>query len=153
MCYGKSHSIGNGMKTTNASCHHRAYSICASLIPVLDRRRDLARRGPSNSGFVQRISAEQAQIESRLVDLVGVEALRSTLQGTSINSDGVEDMIVDGPRPISAKQRVLDQFVCAFSHPRIILMLRLLGFNRLHEHPIRLLAFLHMKRQGLSKRP
>ena len=65
--------------------------------------------------YVQRINAEQVAIERRLVEL-GVEDIRKMLHDTDLNQD--EQMNVDGshqqtePRPISAKQRALEKFVC-----------------------------------------
>lgn len=71
--------------------------------------------GPSTSTYVQRINAEQAAIESRLVEL-GVEDIQKMLSDTSLNVD--EQMNIDGqpqpqsnPRPISAKQRALEKYV------------------------------------------
>ncbi len=81
-------------------------------------------RAPSTSTYVQRISAEQAQIEERLAEL-GVDVIQKMMHRTTIK-DEAEDMNVDsepqlqqvqqpqpsaGPRPISAKQRALQKFV------------------------------------------
>lgn len=74
--------------------------------------------GPSTSTYVQRINAEQAAIESRLVEL-GVDDIQTMLRDTTLNED--DPMHVDGqpqpqpnPRPISAKQRALEKYVRAF---------------------------------------
>ncbi|EIN10559.1 hypothetical protein PUNSTDRAFT_132647 [Punctularia strigosozonata HHB-11173 SS5] len=69
---------------------------------------------PSSSTYVQRISAEQARIEARLVELVGVDEIRRGLQNTTIDSEG--KMSVDSqsqstmPRAIGAKQRALARY-------------------------------------------
>ncbi|KIP12657.1 hypothetical protein PHLGIDRAFT_97222 [Phlebiopsis gigantea 11061_1 CR5-6] len=74
----------------------------------------LEEAGPSTSTYVQRINAEQAAIESRLVEL-GVDDIQKMLSDTNLNVD--EQMNVDGqslppnnPRPISAKQRALEKY-------------------------------------------
>lgn len=65
--------------------------------------------------YVQRINAEQATIERRLVEL-GVDDIQKMLHDTTLNEN--DQMKVDGPqqqtstpRPISAKQRALEKFV------------------------------------------
>jgi hypothetical protein len=64
---------------------------------------------------VERISAEQAAIEARLVELVGVESIQVGLKHTKIS--GEEDMNVDQPfeppvsRTIEAKRKALSRFV------------------------------------------
>jgi hypothetical protein len=112
--------LGNDTRTTSVSFCRRAHVPSSYRIHARSCRYLLFRSGPSSSGFVQRISLEQAEIQSRLVDLVGVEGLRSTLQGTHLDADGSSSMMVDGPKPISAKQRALEQFVC-HTGSRIIL--------------------------------
>ncbi|KAG1755825.1 hypothetical protein EDB19DRAFT_1902008 [Suillus lakei] len=63
------------------------------------------------SALGQRLSAEQASIESRLLELEGVEEIRNGLKKTNINAD--EIMIVDQPRVprvIDAKHRALSRY-------------------------------------------
>ncbi|KAF9222105.1 hypothetical protein BS17DRAFT_784424 [Gyrodon lividus] len=65
----------------------------------------------STSALVQRLSAEQTAIESRLLELEGIEEIRNSLKKTNINSD--EIMNVDEqpePRVIDAKQRALSRY-------------------------------------------
>jgi len=76
--------------------------------------RILGEQTASTSAYAQRISSEQAAIESRLTELVGVEAIRNQLQQTKIEDD--EDMKVDSTpqipqyQGIDAKRRVLAKF-------------------------------------------
>ena len=78
-------------------------------------------RGASTSTYVDRVLGEQAAIESRLVELVGVEVISSGLKDATIKSE--EHMKVDVPpeppvsRAIAAKQRALSRFVCFGSKP------------------------------------
>lgn len=63
------------------------------------------------SALGQRLSAEQAAIESRLLELEGIEEIRNGLKKTNINAD--EIMIVDQPRMprvIDAKHRALSRY-------------------------------------------
>ena len=59
---------------------------------------------------------EQAAIESRLVELEGVESIRTTLRNTHIK--GENDMNIDTPpeppvsRAIEAKRKALSLYVC-----------------------------------------
>ncbi|KAF9247177.1 hypothetical protein BU15DRAFT_38432 [Melanogaster broomeanus] len=65
----------------------------------------------STSALVQRLSAEQSAIQSRLLELEGIEEIRNGLKKTNINSD--EIMNVDQqrePRVIDAKQRALSRY-------------------------------------------
>lgn len=58
------------------------------------------------------MAAEQAQIESRLVELVGMENLQTKMQQTSIQDE--DPMKVDSVpqyRAIGAKQRALAKYV------------------------------------------
>ncbi|TFK29360.1 hypothetical protein FA15DRAFT_664301 [Coprinopsis marcescibilis] len=76
--------------------------------------RILASPGASTSTYVQRVSNEQAAIESRLLDLDGIEKLGATLKRTQIK--GEADMEVDGAeelpvnRTIEAKRKALAQY-------------------------------------------
>lgn len=78
----------------------------------------MLRRTPSTSTYVQRISAEQAAIEDRLVEL-GVDNIQQMLNKTNLDASPEDKMNVDqpqpqqqeGPRPIGAKQRALAKFV------------------------------------------
>jgi hypothetical protein len=70
--------------------------------------------------YVQRITAQQAAIERRLVEL-GVDDIQKKLHNTNLNID--EQMNVDTPsnppqepRPIGAKQRALAKYVRMPSH-------------------------------------
>lgn len=75
-------------------------------------------RGASTSTYVQRVSAEQMAIESRLIELDGVEKINTGLKNTRLNEEG--DMIVDLPleqpssRTLDAKRKALSMFVCGF---------------------------------------
>ncbi|GBE79753.1 predicted protein [Sparassis crispa] len=74
----------------------------------------LAEPTASSSTYAQRMNAEQAAIEARLVELVGVQAIQDRLQRTKIEDDP-EPMTIDASaqrptptyRPITAKQRAL----------------------------------------------
>lgn len=63
------------------------------------------------------MAEEQAQIESRLVELVGVEEIQNQLEGTQLNDPDVKmNVEVESPplpqyKAISAKQRALAKFV------------------------------------------
>ncbi|KAH7887860.1 hypothetical protein F5I97DRAFT_1952125 [Phlebopus sp. FC_14] len=71
----------------------------------------LSSSSASTSALVQRLSMEQTAIESRLVELEGVEEIRKGLRNTNINAD--EIMNVDeqpAPRVIEAKRRALSRY-------------------------------------------
>jgi len=69
----------------------------------------------STSAYVVRISAEQAAVEARLVELDGMETIQTGLKNTRIR--GEDDMVVDTPpepptsRTIEAKRKALSRFV------------------------------------------
>ena len=73
----------------------------------------------TTSTYVERISAEQAAVEARLIELDGMETIQTGLKNTSIR--GEDDMIVDSPpepptsRTIEAKRKALSRFVCLVS--------------------------------------
>lgn len=75
-------------------------------------------RGASTSTYVQRVLAEQAAVESRLLELDGMEAINVGLKNTKIR--GENDMVIDSPpepptsRTLEAKRKALAQFVCNF---------------------------------------
>lgn len=78
----------------------------------------LATPAPSTSTYVPRIMAEQARIESQLLELEGMQDIQVGLELTRIGEDD-EQMRVDvapeqQPRPIEAKLRALDKFGNAF---------------------------------------
>ncbi|KAF4619968.1 hypothetical protein D9613_005359 [Agrocybe pediades] len=68
----------------------------------------------STSTYAQRVLAEQAAVESRLVELSGMEAINTGLRRTAIRNE--EDMPVEVPpephisRTIEAKRKALSQF-------------------------------------------
>ncbi|KAF8914051.1 hypothetical protein CPB84DRAFT_1758253 [Gymnopilus junonius] len=68
----------------------------------------------STSTYAQRVLTEQAAIESRLVELDGMEVINKGLRRTTIRGEG--DMSVDGPpepptsRTLEAKRKALSQF-------------------------------------------
>ncbi|KIO12837.1 hypothetical protein M404DRAFT_124795 [Pisolithus tinctorius Marx 270] len=65
----------------------------------------------STSALVQRLSAEQQAISSRLLELEGIEHIRNGIKNTNINAD--EKMNLDpqsSPRIIGAKQRALSRY-------------------------------------------
>ncbi|KZV69852.1 hypothetical protein PENSPDRAFT_651991 [Peniophora sp. CONT] len=67
--------------------------------------RILAQPAPSTSTYVPRLQAEQAKIESRLIDLEGVKEIQTTLQKTTLKD---EDMSVDGPSGDAPQYRAID---------------------------------------------
>jgi hypothetical protein len=72
------------------------------------------KRAASTSALIQRVSAEQAAIEARLLELEGMENIQTRLKNTKIG--GEHDMNVDEPehpisRAIDAKRRVLSKYV------------------------------------------
>lgn len=69
--------------------------------------------------YVQRVAADQAAIERRLVEL-GVDDIQAMLRDTTLNEpdapmhvDGAPPPPAAAPRPISAKQRALEKYVRA----------------------------------------
>jgi len=68
----------------------------------------------NTSSYAQRVTAEQAAVESRLIELLGVESINTGLRKTTLRGEG--DMIVDPPlepptsRAIEAKRKALAQF-------------------------------------------
>jgi hypothetical protein len=72
-------------------------------------------RGASTSTYVQRVLAEQAAVESRLIELDGIETINIGLKNTQIR--GENDMVVDPPpepptnRTLEAKKKALARFV------------------------------------------
>ena len=72
-------------------------------------------REASTSTYVQRVLAEQAAVESRLIELDGVETINTGLKRTSIK--GEDDMNIDTPpelptsRTLEAKRKALSRFV------------------------------------------
>jgi len=65
----------------------------------------------STSALVQRLSVEQTAIESRLLELEGIEEIRNGLKHANINSDEVMPIDVQPePRVIDAKQRALSRY-------------------------------------------
>ena len=79
-------------------------------------------REASTSTYVQRVLAEQAAVESRLVELDGVEAINTGLKRTVIK--GEDDMNIDIPREpptsrtLEAKRKALSRFV-EFFRPKL----------------------------------
>lgn len=72
-------------------------------------------RNASTSTYVNRVQAEQAAVESRLIELDGMETINTGLRRTMLRGEG--DMAVDPPpepttsRAIEAKKKALAQFV------------------------------------------
>jgi len=72
----------------------------------------------STSTYAQRVLDEQASVESRLIELDGMETINSGLRRTVIRGEG--DMFVDIPpepptsRTLEAKRKALSQFVRHF---------------------------------------
>jgi hypothetical protein len=66
----------------------------------------------STSALVQRLTVEQTVIQARLLELEGIEEIRTGIKNTNINAD--EIMPVDGqprePRVIDAKRRALSRY-------------------------------------------
>lgn len=68
---------------------------------------------------MQRVTAEQAEVESRLIEVDGMETINTGLRKTAIRGEG--DMSIDVPpepptsRTLEAKRKALSQFV---SHPQ-----------------------------------
>jgi hypothetical protein len=73
----------------------------------------------SSSTYAQRVTAEQAAIESRLIELQGMETINTGLRKTYLT--GEDDMAIDLPpepptsRTLEAKRKALAQFVRASS--------------------------------------
>ncbi|EPT02762.1 hypothetical protein FOMPIDRAFT_1117757 [Fomitopsis schrenkii] len=70
----------------------------------------------STSTYAQRVAEEQARIEFRLIELVGIEEIQSRLEGTQLSDPDVKmNVEVESPplpqyKAISAKQRALAKF-------------------------------------------
>lgn len=104
----------------NAESLTRAYVARLMCAIVLSRPLTAAlasvHSGPSTSTYVQRITAEQAAIEDRLVKL-GVENIEQMLQQTYIEDEKMNidtDAPPPEPRPIGAKQRAIANYVWGF---------------------------------------
>ncbi|KAF9534175.1 hypothetical protein CPB83DRAFT_843817 [Crepidotus variabilis] len=73
----------------------------------------------SSSTYVQRVTAEQAVVESRLIELHGMETINTSLKKTTLRGEG--DMQVDQPpeppssRTLEAKRKALAQFASTSS--------------------------------------
>ncbi|KAG6837979.1 hypothetical protein H0H93_008373 [Arthromyces matolae] len=82
--------------------------------------RILSAPGASTSTYVDRVLSEQHQIEGRLVELEGVDAINSALRNAKIK--GERDMVIDLDSPpeapysrtIEAKRKALSRFAPAF---------------------------------------
>lgn len=93
-------------------CHLPALRVIDSLAPIFTR-------AASTSTYVDRVTAEQAAIEARLVELVGVETIRNKLAHTSIHSDDAMNIdtsptpqqINRQPQPIPTKAKILAAYV------------------------------------------
>ncbi|KAL4241261.1 hypothetical protein ABKN59_000353 [Abortiporus biennis] len=74
----------------------------------------LSQPASSTATYVPRITAEQAAIEARLIDLVGVDIIQTLLRRTNIK--GEDDMnvdVADPPTPsstVETKRRILNRF-------------------------------------------
>lgn len=91
-------------------------SPCArSFVQHSSSSNPIFRRGASTSTYVQRVLAEQAAVESRLIELDGMETINTGLKNTKIR--GENDMAVDPPpepptsRALEAKKKALARFV------------------------------------------
>jgi len=68
----------------------------------------------NTSSFAQRVTAEQAAVESRLIELQGMETINTGLRKTYLRGD--DDMVIDLPpdpptsRTLEAKRKALAQF-------------------------------------------
>ncbi|KAI0729367.1 hypothetical protein C8Q72DRAFT_777997 [Fomitopsis betulina] len=86
--------------------------------------RILCEPAASTSTYAQRITEEQAQIESRLVELVSIEEIQNRLEGTQLSDPDVKmNVEVESPpvpqyQAISAKQRALAKFAAHAAHQR-----------------------------------
>ena len=79
-------------------------------------------REASTSTYVQRVLAEQAAVESRLIELDGMETINTGLKRTVIR--GENDMNIDVPpeptsRTLEAKRKALSRFVECQPEPSI----------------------------------
>lgn len=94
----------------------------------------------STSTYVNRVQAEQAAVESRLIELDGMETINTGLRRTVIRGEG--DMIVDPPpepptsRAIEAKRKALAQFVRYFTPFRVIFSLIRCHRASITTHPV-----------------
>jgi hypothetical protein len=75
--------------------------------------RTLSSQAASTSALIQRVSAEQAAIEARLLELEGMETIQTRLNKTRIS--GEDDMNIDEPehptsRAIDVKRKVLSKY-------------------------------------------
>ncbi|XP_006460213.1 hypothetical protein AGABI2DRAFT_203070 [Agaricus bisporus var. bisporus H97] len=74
----------------------------------------LSSPGASTSTYVQRVLAEQAAVESRLIELDGIETINIGLKNTQIR--GENDMVIDPPpeppanRTLEAKKKAMAKF-------------------------------------------
>jgi hypothetical protein len=89
-----------------------ALSMTRSLTLFLS---DLHGRQASTSTYAQRVLAEQAEIEARLIEVDGMESINTGMKQTSIRDE--DDMVVDTPPPppvsrtLEAKRKALARFV------------------------------------------
>ncbi|KAI0068939.1 hypothetical protein BV25DRAFT_1817863 [Artomyces pyxidatus] len=91
------------------------------LRDLYDRNaRILAQPAPSTSTYVPRLQAEQARIQSQLVELEGMEDIQHSLKHTKIK--GEDDMAIDSSpelitsRAIEAKRKALSRAVGHMGH-------------------------------------
>jgi len=100
------------LNTTILASPYAIFPSPASLTPIAHA--PSYHSGASTSSYVHRVQAEQAAIESRLLELDGIETINTGLKETKIR--GEDDMIIDLPEPptsriIEAKKRALARFV------------------------------------------
>lgn len=100
------------LNTTILASPYAIFPSQASLTPIAHAPSYYS--GASTSSYVHRVQAEQAAIESRLLELDGIETINTGLKETKIR--GEDDMIIDLPEPptsriIEAKKRALARFV------------------------------------------
>jgi len=109
-------TVPTGFRPSQTSSHRPIAEMTIRELQNLHslNARILASPGASTSTYIQRVLAEQAAVESRLIDLEGVEFLRTKLRNTQIK--GENDMSVDiSPEPpssrtIEAKRKALAQY-------------------------------------------
>ncbi|KAK2466325.1 hypothetical protein APHAL10511_001967 [Amanita phalloides] len=105
--------VPTGFMPSTGSSHRPITDMTIRELNNLHSLNERILRSPdaSTSTYVQRVLAEQAAIESRLIEIEGVESIRSKLRSTRIK--GENDMSVDIPpeppssRIIEAKRKAL----------------------------------------------
>ncbi|KAF8745986.1 hypothetical protein AX14_004278 [Amanita brunnescens Koide BX004] len=116
MSYRRRQPVPAGFRPSSTSSHRPVSDMTLRELQNLHtlNAKILASPNASTSTYVQRVLAEQAAIESRLIELEGIESIRTKLRNTQIK--GENDMSIDIPpeppssRIIEAKRKALAQY-------------------------------------------